>query len=205
MRLARREQVGEVVYWWFVRPMERRIPVGTGQLLDPHLTACASEATSIASALGLADWEREALVMASAVHDLGKGRKVWQRAAGNDDTANAVAKPLGRMTPSLLDGYRHELGSIIDVIETGAMDHLDPLIRDLATWLVAAHHGRARPHFSARETFDPERSDEAAADAALRSLYLFDRLQHRLGRWRLAYLQAIRLAADIASEKDHLS
>ena len=30
-------------------------------------------------------------------------------------------------------------------------------------------------------------------------------LQPRIGRWRLAYLQAIRLAADIAGEKEDLA
>ena len=205
MRVVRREEDETMVHWWLVRPVDRQIPAGSGQELDSHLAACERAATSIASGLPITDWERLAIIAASATHDLGKRRKVWQRAAGNDGSAPALAKPLGRMNPRALRRYRHELGSLIEIAESGALKDLDPYTRELATWLVAAHHGRARPHFPIGETLDPERSDAAGKDAAIDAMRLFGTLQPRIGRWRLAYLQAIRLAADIAGEKEDLA
>jgi CRISPR-associated endonuclease/helicase Cas3 len=112
-----------------------------------------------------------------------------------------LAKSGGQMRPALLNSYRHELGSLLDV----ARDQRDDLerltLRDLTLHLIAAHHGRARPHFPAEELFDPghpsEHIDRVARDVPDR----FATLQRRFGRWGLAWLESIVRAADvIASE-----
>jgi CRISPR-associated endonuclease/helicase Cas3 len=74
--------------------------------------------------------------------------------------------------------------------------------KDLARHAVAAHHGRARPHFPVVESFDPEVKDEVVA-ALVREVPLrFDRLQHRYGRWGLAWLESILRAADVLGSEE---
>ncbi len=67
--------------------------------------------------------------------------------------------------------------------------------------LIAAHHGRARPHFPAEETIDSE-SVYAVAPAVARTMpRRFAQLQRRYGRWGLAYLESLVRAADILASQ----
>ena len=93
----------------------------------------------------------------------------------------------------ILDGYRHELGSLLDAIDQLPEDFTTEE-RDIALHLIAAHHGWARPHFPKR-TFDKtnvHRSERAALEVARR----FARLQRRYGPWGLAYLETVFHSAD---------
>jgi CRISPR-associated endonuclease/helicase Cas3 len=55
-------------------------------------------------------------VLAARWHDLGKDRRVWQRAIGNADyPARVLAKSKSRGQLTGLDGYRHEFGSLIQI------------------------------------------------------------------------------------------
>jgi CRISPR-associated endonuclease/helicase Cas3 len=68
--------------------------------------------------------------------------------------------------------------------------------------LIAAHHGRGRPHFPADEAFDPKYPDERCAEIARQVPRRFALLQRRFGRWGLAYLESLLRAADyLASEE----
>jgi CRISPR-associated endonuclease/helicase Cas3 len=95
--------------------------------------------------------------------------------------------------------YRHEFGSLLDMQNDAQFKELDFELRELAMQLVAAHHGRGRPHFPADEVFDPEPNacdmDQAAAGVPAR----FARLQRKYGRWGLAYLESLLRAADYAA------
>ena len=51
--------------------------------------------------------------------------------------------------------YRHEFGSLRQASRPGALDGLSVEERELALHVIAAHHGRARPHFPEAEAFDP--------------------------------------------------
>jgi CRISPR-associated endonuclease/helicase Cas3 len=129
------------------------------------------------------------------VHDLGKRRRVWQRSIKRYQEP-WLAK--GPMQPSDLGRYRHELGSLHD----GDFDGLSEEAKELALHVVAAHHGRARPHFPVIESFDPELRDDLVA-ALVREVPLrFDRLQRRYGRWGLAWLESILRAADVLGSED---
>ena len=76
-----------------------------------------------------------------------------------------------------------------------------PVVQDLVLHLIAAHHGRARPHFPAGELFDTEHPENKAALIAREVPRRFGRLQHKYGRWGLAYLESVVRAADaIASQ-----
>lgn len=159
-------------------------------LLDVHLERTEAWATRISERLGLSPIERSALARAGRAHDLGKQRRVWQRAIKRFKDP-PLAK--GPMQPSELGHYRHELGSLHD----GDFNGLSEEAKDLAIHAVAAHHGRARPYFAERECFDPEVRDEVVA-ALVREVPLrFDRVQRRYGRWGLAWLESILRAADV--------
>jgi CRISPR-associated endonuclease/helicase Cas3 len=71
--------------------------------------------------------------------------------------------------------------------------------------LIAAHHGRARPHFPAEEVFDPERSQEVVAAMVRETPRRFARLQRRYGRWGLAWLESLLRAADIMASQEKLT
>ncbi|MFN9138225.1 MAG: type I-U CRISPR-associated helicase/endonuclease Cas3, partial [Planctomyces sp.] len=62
--------------------------------------------------------------------------------------------------------------------------------------LMAAHHGRARPHFPVEEVFDPNSSVAGDTAVAASVPQRFGRLQRQFGRWGLAYLESLLRAAD---------
>jgi CRISPR-associated endonuclease/helicase Cas3 len=89
----------------------------------------------------------------------------------------------------LIDGYRHELGSLLD-----AVSRPDAAVDDLLLHLVASHHAAARPFFKERQ-YDPDnlkRSARESVEAARR----YARLQAQYGAWGLAYLEAVFKCAD---------
>ena len=149
--------------------------------------------------LGLVGALRTALVQAARHHDLGKSRATWQRAAGAPE-GETLAKVSGRMNARLLGGYRHEFGSVSDVVSDDLLHDVDELERELALHLVASHHGRARPWIHAVDPAEPPPflSDEPppgealAIDIARR----FDERQAHLGHWPLCWLEAVLRAVD---------
>ena len=79
---------------------------------------------------------------------------------------------------------------------------LEEEAKDLALHAIAAHHGRARPHFRVVESSDPELKDDVVA-ALVREVPLrFDRLQRRYGRWGLAWIESILRAADVLGSEE---
>lgn len=108
------------------------------------------------------------------------------------------------MRPVDLTRYRHEFGSLLDVEMESEFRALDADSRELVLHLIAAHHGRARPHFPTEEAFDPERPVRDAQAAAGKVPQRFGRLQRRYGRWGLAWLESLVRAADaMASNAIH--
>jgi CRISPR-associated endonuclease/helicase Cas3 len=195
---------------WYVRPRsaddEGSRTALEPQELQPHLSCAGDFADVIVTKLGLSEPEATAVRLAARWHDLGKNRQIWQRAIGNRDYPQTVlAKSGGKMRPLDLNKYRHELGSLIDVQEQEEFRTLDEVARDLVLHLIAAHHGRARPHFPAEEILDPERQDGIVAEVARQTPQRFARLQRKYGRWGLAYLESLLRAADIMASQEKLS
>ncbi len=160
--------------------------------------------------------EAKALCFAAERHDLGKawdsGDGCWQRAiAGHPDGAGdkplsartSLAKSLGKgLNSKLLAGYRHEFGSLLKSVGTDALESLDKHSQDLALHLIATHHGRGRPNFSAAAMKVPVADLPdllKPAEVARR----FDRLQRRYGHWGLAWLESILMSADAEASKAH--
>lgn len=202
VRSIRREvEDDDVVRWWHLYATPRRADDDGSRtsrrelLLDVHLQRTEEWATRLAMSLALPDSEQRAMVSAARAHDLGKRRRVWQRSIKRFSDP-PLAK--GPMQPSKLGHYRHELGSLND----GDFTNLSDAEKDLALHVVAAHHGRARPHFPVIESYDPELRDDVVA-ALVREVPLrFDRLQRRYGRWGLAWLESILRAADLLGSED---
>jgi CRISPR-associated endonuclease/helicase Cas3 len=199
-------------WWWFVRPRsaddEGSFNAIVKQELTPHLLSAFSHASALVEKLGLTQQQATAVRLAARWHDLGKHRKVWQRAIGNSTYPNPVlAKSGGKIRAVELNNYRHEFGSLLDIaVDSSALADLNGLdadTRDLALHLIAAHHGRARPHFPADEAFDPEHRQLSVDEVAHEVPQRFARLQRKYGRWGLAYLESLVRAADaMASEAD---
>lgn len=167
----------------------------TELLLDTHLRRTEAWASRLAERLGLPEEQRNALARAGLAHDLGKRRQVWQRSIKRLKDP-PLAK--GPMRPSELGHYRHELGSLHD----GDFSGLNEAEKDLALHIIAAHHGRARPHFPIVESYDPELKDDVVAALVGEVPLRFDRLQRRYGRWGLAWLESILRAADVLGSEE---
>lgn len=169
----------------------------TPQSLPDHLQLVGSTAQALAQdcALpgGLLASLSSAFHAAGCEHDTGKGRICWQRAIGNGDATNPLAKSgHDRFNTRLNDGYRHEFGSLLDAAWQHPHDHPN---RDLILQLIAGHHGNARPHFN-EQGFDRETAIKVCREAALDAMRRFGHLQARYGWWGLAYLEALLKAAD---------
>lgn len=137
------------------------------QELADHLGRASDAASALAAALALGARERDALIQAAALHDLGKAHAVFQetllRATGNDaDPDRLWAKSGGRggfrhRRPH----FRHELASgIATRMLDGVLGLAEP---ELVAYLVASHHGRVR--LSIRPAPDEQRPGDATEEA----------------------------------------
>ncbi len=178
------------------------------QLLEEHLRWTAERAADLARRLGLRPPWSEVLVRAAELHDLGKSAARWQLAfrAPSDGT---YAKTKGPIDPSILGGYRHEFGSLL---QASADPALRAELKELrARWgaeavelllhLVVAHHGYGRPWIPVRgcEQAPPSRLRQEAERVAAR----FVVLQQRWGPWGLAWWETLLRAADQQASRDN--
>ena len=174
---------------------ESRSMAPVRQGLDEHQSQVACEAVRIAAALGLPKDDRKMLRAAALHHDDGKKASRWQRAFNAPLEGRPYAKTPGPLNRQILNGYRHELQSMLDAEDTGldGLDRADPRF-DLALHLIAAHHGRARPVIGIEgcDALPPTAAARRARGAALR----FARLQREWGPWGLAWWEALLRAAD---------
>jgi CRISPR-associated endonuclease/helicase Cas3 len=162
------------------------------QKLEDHRQATKKIALQFAKALGLPPEYAEMLAVAALLHDEGKRHWRWQRAfKAPRDTVYAKTK--GPLNLKLLDGYRHEFGSLLEVEKHAEFEKVLPPLHDLLLHAVAAHHGNARPLISTQNC------DRAVADLETRALEVtlrFERLQKRWGPWGLAWWESLLRAAD---------
>lgn len=172
---------------------ESRSTTGERSLGD-HLLDTELEADRLASQLGLPPELQLVLKIAARNHDHGKNCDRWQNAFTAPEEGRPYAKTAGPFRPSLLDGYRHEFGSLPFVEKDPEFPGLRDDLKDLTLHLVAAHHGFARPviRTDGCEDAPPSAVGDRARDVALR----FARLQKQWGPWGLAWLESILRAAD---------
>jgi CRISPR-associated endonuclease/helicase Cas3 len=198
------EQAGRRYWHWYVRPRSADDDASrTGQnpvRWDDHTNQVTGYAKEIAPKLGLPVELQRALVLAARFHDLGKKRELWQRSIGNPNPPDWHAKSGKGWKPrDINENYRHEFGSLLDARSDPEFQQLSSEYKDLVLHLIAAHHGRGRPHFPADEAFDPEAKGKDVMAAAAEVPRWFARLQRKYGRWGLAYLESLLRAADYAA------
>lgn len=192
-------------YWhWYVRPTSADDDVSKTATQpirwDDHTCQVVEYVSNMANKLNLPDDLKQALKLAARWHDLGKKREQWQLAIGNPNPTDWHAKGgKGWQPRELNDTYRHEFGSLLDAGQQAEWKPLSPEQQDLVLHLIAAHHGRGRPHFVNEEIFDPNYPEAACGNAALEVPRRFARLQRKYGRWGLAYLESLLRAADYAA------
>ena len=169
---------------------EARSIASTPQSLADHSSQTAACARDIATRLNLPNQEVEAIALAAELHDKGKAAPRWQNAMNAPKNGQLYAKTSGGGNWRLLEGYRHEFGSLLKAESANLPDET----RDLILHLIASHHGHARPIIRSRGCEDgpPSLLESKAGEAALR----FARLQKRYGPWGLAWREAILRAAD---------
>jgi CRISPR-associated endonuclease/helicase Cas3 len=198
----------EVTSWLVVQKQHQdgateddRSTASRPQGLGEHQAWTRDEAERMVRAYGaqLPDDVRAAVVLAAALHDEGKRSARWQRAFSARGPDAPYAKTAGPVRVALLDGYRHELGSLPYLEQSPAFAALSGDARELALHLVAAHHGFARPLIATSGCDDvpPSQVELRARAVALRYL----RLQQRWGPWRLAWLEALVRAADQSASR----
>lgn len=198
-------------FWrWYVQPKSSEESPGSSSapiLLDDHNDAVKKVAEQFVTSLRLPEDLKQAVILAAAWHDLGKRRERWQRSIGNPEPRQFVAKSVDRRrdkrwATGFRLPYRHEFGSLRDVLDReqayrAKLELLSDEMQDVVLHLIAAHHGFARPHFTADGTQDPDLSGSGEAAAiSLQATRRFTRLQRRYGRWGLAYLESLLRAAD---------
>ncbi len=119
----------------------------------------------------------------------------------NPELNSPLAKSFGNgFDARMLNGYRHEFGSLTEVARNPDLASLGETASDLALHLIAAHHGRSRPHFESDSGGQPDSgtSESEISEASRR----FDRLQRRYGHWGLAWREAVFMAADAAASRE---
>ena len=194
---TRLDEAGEVVaglavYKWADADTDEdsRSVQPRAQRLDEHAEQVAAQARRIAERLRLPAAEVEAMECAARLHDDGKAASRWQEAMNAPLCGGPYAKTKGGGNWRLLEGYRHEFGSLRKAEKMS----LPSATRDLILHLVAAHHGNARPTIATAgcDEAPPTVLTKTARDAALR----YARLQRRYGVWGLAWREAVLRAAD---------
>ena len=204
-------------FWhWYVRPRDAEdvTRASTRPIRwKHHIGDVVARTRQIVTSLQLHAELQEALALAAEMHDLGKRRELWQRGIGNPNPADWYAKPGNpkdgpRWRPRRISSYRHEFGSLLDILAPSLEFHerferLSDDMQEVVLHVVAAHHGRARPHFPTDESFDPAPgSNNLAREQAMETPRRFARLQRKYGRWGLAYLESLLRAADWAASAE---
>src|SRR5262249_47999131 len=124
---------------------DERAEADRPQRLDEHQSWADECARAIAKRVGLDSGYEDLLALAARLHDEGKRAARWQRAFKAPVDGVPYAKTRGPIDFDILDGYRHELGSLPYVARNEQFIALPEEAQDLVLHLIAAHHGYGRP------------------------------------------------------------
>ncbi len=177
--------------------------VGSLQSLDGHQKIAEIKAGKLAGKLGLPDSYAEMLSLAAKLHDEGKKAPRWQQAANAPVNGTIYAKTRGPFNAKLLDGYRHELGSVLQAMKAPECLALSDDLQDLLYHIIAAHHGSARPSISTSgyDNAPPSELQCTAIEIAMRTA----RLQKHWGPWGLAWWETLLRAVDQQASQEEVT
>lgn len=169
-----------------------------------HTEDVTKNAITYVDKLPLPQELKDAIILAAKWHDLGKRRKLFQTILGNFNYPVKVLAKSGKKGGRVPEMYRHEFGSLVDVLDESQpfraeLRKLSTDMQDVVLHLIAVHHGYGRPHFPIDRAFDPEPKGQQAEEIAAAVAQRFARMQRRYGRWALAYLESLLRAADYAA------
>lgn len=198
---------GEATRWLIVEEWpdsantEERRSSGPEQSLVEHQSWAERCARRIGERLRLEGEYLEMLSIAARLHDEGKQALRWQNAFRAKRDGRPYAKTKGPIDFKLLDGYRHEFGSLPHALKDAEFKKLPQDLQHLALHMIAAHHGFARPviDITGCEDAPPSALETRAREVALR----FARLQRRWGPWGLAWWEALLRAADQQASREN--
>ena len=174
--------------------------VGRLQTLEEHHAWTECKAHKLAKAIKLSPDYADMLTTAARLHDEGKRHKIWQRAVKAPIDEKVYAKTNRAMNTRILDGYRHEFGSLPFAENDSGLQALSQDLRDLTLHLIASHHGGARPVIGTNGCDEPPSLvKERSRQVTLR----FARLQKQWGPWGLAWWEALLRAADQQASRDN--
>jgi CRISPR-associated endonuclease/helicase Cas3 len=189
--------------WYKHKPFEDARTAQRPVQWDIHVGDAVRQIDRILAGLSLPEDIAQAVRVAAKLHDHGKRRSQFQLMLGNRAYPGLVLAKSGRRGAKLPEAYRHEFGSLADATEDAEFQQLATEMQDVVLHLIAAHHGRARPHFPMDEAFDPAPGrTQADAELACDVPRRFARLQRKYGRWGLAYLESLLRAADWAASAE---
>lgn len=174
-----------------------------------HLARAEAQAGELADAIAPGEAFLHLLLSVSAHnHDEGKRFPKWQKAFGRPKDGPEIAKLYPDLErPAPLGGYRHEWESLRRLAHP---KFTAPLVipeasrglwRDLVLHLVGTHHGHLRPSI-VDSGFTPDTEAEKHNSLRLEAAERFTRLQAQIGRWRLAYLEALLKTADAEGSRE---
>lgn len=189
----------ELWEWYQSIPLEGGRTAWKPVIWKNHVDDVVRNTRRIVAGLSLPHELANAILLAAELHDHGKQRERFQLTLGNREYPAVLWAKSGRRGARLPEPFRHEFASLLDAQKADEFGKLNPEMQDLALHLIAAHHGRARPHFNLDEAFDPEHTSLDTEALASETPRRFARLQRRCGRWGLAYLESVLRAADWAA------
>jgi CRISPR-associated endonuclease/helicase Cas3 len=180
---------------------DERAEADRPQRLDEHQDWAEECARAIAKRLDVGKDYEDLLALAARLHDEGKRTARWQRAFKAPRDGGMYAKTRGPIDFELLDGYRHELGSLRCVESDEQFKRLPDQAKEFILHLIGTHHGYGRPVIGTSGCDDapPSIVDERAREIALR----FARLSKRWGPWGLAWWESLLRAADQAASRSN--
>lgn len=170
------------------------------QLLDEHQHLVAKKLEQITLALGLPPKYVQLFELAALKHDEGKRSTRWQQAFQAPSGTRTYAKTPGPIRYSLLDGYRHELGSLLALLDGPDIASLSEDVRELLLHVVIAHHGNGRPFITIRSC--EELPPSALSDVQQRVAMRFVELTRAWGPWGLAWLETLLRSADFQASRE---
>ncbi len=186
------------IQYWIKKPELQIAKSNKEQTLQEHHEKTEKVCKKILKTLSLPEPIKEAIMLATRFHDIGKSRNYWQSCMHVSEDKRPLAKTNFKTVPLNMYGFRHEFASVIDCMDHKKIPEHNEI--DLILHLIAAHHGWARPCFLPEvlnhEGGPQNNISERGKDVFVDVMRRYHKLQKRFGIWGLAYLEGLMRGSD---------